>query len=1132
MPEPKAIVLRTAVVDASGTPCEAPILILPRSQGRIAARVQVWQEDLALLQAVPGSAIPFGLDTLALPDPSSAARVRDRRVHVLGDLDAQGRVHERLATLEGLDPTNGTLSWLDPQGGEVSPGAPVVTDDGLLLGLLGQPGASGGPCFPSGVSARALVERVQDLPLPSPAHRTGIWIAHPPGPEGEAAYRDLVRSVRHELLKVGLDSATWEIRDLGCLPSGPPEAQIPVLRRRGATVRASVVLAVGAPGVPSPLLLIDMERPPRWDGASTLERALTAARRGEALLLPAAVGDVQLLSRAAAASVVLHRTAASGGTSPHQTTIRRAVRDAHHLVRRIASWHTTAARTGSDAADPARRALASAHVLEGDLLLRRSRAGSSGSRGVRSPPPPYARDALEAFTEAAALLDPGRDPEAWRDTWDRVARTWVARTDVHPAVRRKAVLDALRSAQASSAPSGREEACRDLARARLILEVSGRGRESTRAQARDLLAQAEKVLDRSVSPLCWAVGRSDHAAILQGLPATDRPARCREVIQAATEALAVLRPDLLPLEWARTRNTVGEALVLDPSGERATNVRLAIHAHEGALDVLDDAPFERARTLNLLGSALQAVPDRERPAALARAVAAHREALSVFRLEVWPVAWATTYRLLARAERALPDDEGLAFLDSAVTTCRQALEVLDRHDAPEAWAWTQVTLGDALVADPRGEPDLRLQEALAAYNAALWVADPVTMVEVWGEATSGLGRVWRALPGGDRQDHLHRAEAAFQAALEVRTREADPAAWERLQGELAVTRAWHLALDAARESPGSALAASLEGDACLQEALLPGGQPTSTAGRRLLARAEAAYTRALEIDAQDTDALEGLALVRWYAQDAMGAAEAALRLSVLLPQDPVVADSLRLYQWRARVAEDPEDLEAWAALAARDLAEGRPGDALDDWARVLAVRPADPEALAGSVRVLAERQDTDGAKTLVERALATAPEDPAVLEVAVWVFLEVAPDPARAEAAARPRAAALPRHLGAAADLATALLLLRRGPEALAVLEPLVPRLRSAPAADVVRICALRLAAGAIHPALARDLRRAYGALARGTTVPGPWDLVRHAALHDLPPPRRAAVDRVIGVLALPCDARSQETLHRALSAL
>jgi hypothetical protein len=130
------------------------------------------------------------------------------------------------------------------------------------------------------------------------------------------------------------------------------------------------------------------------------------------------------------------------------------------------------------------------------------------------------------------------------------------------------------------------------------------------------------------------------------------------------------------------------------------------------------------------------------------------------------------------------------------------------------------------------------------------------------------------------------------------------------------------------------------------------------------------------------------------------------------------------------------------------------------------------------------------------------------------------------------RAGALPRDAGAATDLATALILLHRAPEAITALDPVLPRLKGASPQDAVRVHAVRLAAGVATTNLGRDLARAWAAVPPGTMVLAPWDLLRRAAARDLPVLRRAGVDRVLKVLASPRDARSLDDLQRALAAL
>ena len=108
-------------------------------------------------------------------------------------------------------------------------------------------------------------------------------------------------------------------------------------------------------------------------------------------------------------------------------------------------------------------------------------------------------------------------------------------------------------------------------------------------------------------------------------------------------------------------------------------------------------PLDWARTQNNLGNALMLGERESGTARLEEAVAAYRAALKEWTRERVPLQWAMTQNNLGNALRALGEREsGTARLEEAVAAYRAALEERTRERVPLQWAMTQNNLGTAL----------------------------------------------------------------------------------------------------------------------------------------------------------------------------------------------------------------------------------------------------------------------------------------------------------------------------------------------------------------------------------------------------------------------------------------------------
>ena len=193
-------------------------------------------------------------------------------------------------------------------------------------------------------------------------------------------------------------------------------------------------------------------------------------------------------------------------------------------------------------------------------------------------------------------------------------------------------------------------------------------------------------------------------------------------------------------------------------------------------------PLDWATTQNSLGNALASLGQRERGTQrLEEAVAVYRAALQERSRERVPLQWAETQNNLGAALARLGEREsGTQRLEEAAAAFRAALQERTRERVPLDWAMTENNLGTAL--STLGERDsgtARLEEAVAAYRAALqeWTRERVPLD--WATTQNNLGISLRTL--GERESGVGRLEeavAACRAALEEWTRERVPLQWE------------------------------------------------------------------------------------------------------------------------------------------------------------------------------------------------------------------------------------------------------------------------------------------------------------------------------------------------------------------
>jgi tetratricopeptide (TPR) repeat protein len=292
-----------------------------------------------------------------------------------------------------------------------------------------------------------------------------------------------------------------------------------------------------------------------------------------------------------------------------------------------------------------------------------------------------------------------------------------------------------------------------------------------RYQVQDLLASAQMRLGDGLKELG---SRESGTTTLEEAVATYR------------EAIAGLKRDWLPLQWALMQTSLGSALTT--LGERQIgNERLeeAVGIYREALKELtrDRMPLQWAGAQVSLGRVFLQLGLRSSGTAyLEQAVAAIRASLEELPRDSMPLQWAAAQASLGYVLTILSSRKGwekTRYLEEAIKAHRAALDELTRDRVPQQWAQTQIYLGDAL-----SELGWRvgsitfLEEAVAAYRGALEETKREQVPLVWAWTQNSLGNVLSRLGAGESGTaRLEEAVAAYRAALEESTRSRAPLQW-------------------------------------------------------------------------------------------------------------------------------------------------------------------------------------------------------------------------------------------------------------------------------------------------------------------------------------------------------------------
>ena len=213
-------------------------------------------------------------------------------------------------------------------------------------------------------------------------------------------------------------------------------------------------------------------------------------------------------------------------------------------------------------------------------------------------------------------------------------------------------------------------------------------------------------------------------------------AALRKAVALCRTALAMVPRDRAPLDWARTQERLGNALLLlSRSGKN------------------DGTPHDSVR--------------------VNEAIVAFRKALTVYTRADNPRSWANTQKMLGSALlfSSLPKNGGTSVdgmpLNEAIVAFRAALTVYTRADDPKTWASIELALGTALfVSGIQTDDSAPLREAVIAYREALKVFTRERTLLDWINIQRELGNALATL--GAREGgiaSLNEAIAAYRAAL-------------------------------------------------------------------------------------------------------------------------------------------------------------------------------------------------------------------------------------------------------------------------------------------------------------------------------------------------------------------------------
>ncbi len=200
----------------------------------------------------------------------------------------------------------------------------------------------------------------------------------------------------------------------------------------------------------------------------------------------------------------------------------------------------------------------------------------------------------------------------------------------------------------------------------------------------------------------------------------------RNVIVLYRAALTTLTPESEPEQFAHAQQYLGDAYMLDASGDQSHNAEAAIECYEVALGLR--------------------------------------------RRDAEPLRWATIMAHLGEALLRRAHDDPSVNVDRSVGVLEQAIEVLEGGSQSALLASARLAIAAALTARITGSRDENLRAAALQLRTAMEDVQRAEHPDIWAMASAHLGSVYLSRAGLDlheRERLLKQAEQSFRAALDV-----------------------------------------------------------------------------------------------------------------------------------------------------------------------------------------------------------------------------------------------------------------------------------------------------------------------------------------------------------------------------
>jgi len=174
-------------------------------------------------------------------------------------------------------------------------------------------------------------------------------------------------------------------------------------------------------------------------------------------------------------------------------------------------------------------------------------------------------------------------------------------------------------------------------------------------------------------------------------------------VELCQTALALVKRDTQPKQWAELQNELGVSLWQNPLGDRTDNLEEAIKHYKQSQEVYtrQAAPFEWARGMNNLANAYLDRIKGGRADNIERGIDYFKQSLEVYTRQAFPFEWARSMSNLALAYNDRVRGERTENLEQAIDYIQQALEVRTRQSFPQDCRDTAYLLGRLLYDEGR-----------------------------------------------------------------------------------------------------------------------------------------------------------------------------------------------------------------------------------------------------------------------------------------------------------------------------------------------------------------------------------------------------------------------------------------------